>query len=105
MRQRNTTRTGGAFSHEIKSAVWNKARIVAGLNSSITRMDRYGAYIDWAAYGQRTTNGNGWEIDHIKPVAAGGDDFILNLQPLQWQNNVEKSDTYPYTGSGKVTAK
>ena len=105
MRQRNTTRTGGAFSPEVRSAVWNKAGVVPGLNSNVTRMDRYGAYIKWAEYGQRAINGNGWEIDHIKPVAVGGDDSVLNLQPLQWQNNVEKSDTYPYTGNGKVSAR
>lgn len=105
MRQPNTTRTGGAFSHEVRLAVWNKARIIIGVNPSVRRKDRYGAIIDWSAYGQRLNGQSGWEVDHIKPVAAGGDDFISNLQPLQWQNNVEKSDTYPYTGSGKVSAR
>jgi len=38
----------------------------------------------------------GWEIDHIKPLAMGGLDNIDNLQPLQWENNRKKGDTYPW---------
>ena len=32
------------------------------------------------------------EIDHINPVANGGDDNYNNLQPLNWKNNAAKSD-------------
>ncbi len=58
-------------------------------------MDRCGALIDRYAYGQTTPNGTGWEIDHIIPVSKGGTDDLLNLQPLQWQNNRSKGDNYP----------
>lgn len=33
-------------------------------------------------------SGYGWHIDHIDP---NGDD-LSNLQPLQWENNIDKSD-------------
>lgn len=38
------------------------------------------------------TNKHGWEIDHIRPVVAGGNDDLSNLQPLQWENNRKKGD-------------
>ena len=46
-------------------------------------------------YGQTAQLGEGWEIDHIKPIARGGIDDISNLRPLQWKNNRSKSDNYP----------
>ena len=41
-----------------------------------------------------TSSKHGWEVDHIKPVSKGGTDDLSNLQPLQWDNNRKKSDTY-----------
>ena len=94
-RKRNTDSRGNGFSEQTKLAVWNKAQIVSGTDSSKRRKDRCNAWIDWNLHGETTENGNGWEIDHIKPVAKGGGDELSNLQPLQWQNNREKADDFP----------
>lgn len=32
------------------------------------------------------------EIDHIKPDTKGGEVFICNVRPLQWYNNVTRSN-------------
>ena len=73
--------------------------------NNVTRKDTCGDWIDFAKYGDLTDRG--WEIDHIKPVAAGGGDTLDNLQPLYWRTNRTKGDTYPWvcpesrkTGSG-----
>ncbi len=104
LRLRSTDRNGNRFSEQIKLAVWNKAQIVSGIDSSKTRKDACGAWIDWNLYGNTTENGNGWEIDHIKPVAKAGGDELSNLQPLQWQNNRRKGDDYPANNYCAVSA-
>lgn len=103
-RKHNTDRNGSSFTEEVKKAVWNKAQIVLGVDSSKQRKDSCGAWIIWDKYGETTENGNGWEIDHIKPVAKDGTDDLSNLQPLQWQNNRTKSDDYPAKDFCKVKA-
>jgi len=104
-RQNNSDRSGNSFSEETKRAVWNKAQIVSGYDSTKTRKDLCGAWINWDKYGNTAENGNGWEIDHIKPVAKGGGDELSNLQPLQWQNNREKGDDFPASDYCIVSAK
>ncbi len=103
-RKHNTDRNGSSFSEATKRAVWNKAKIVAGVNPKSRRKDKCGAWIDWDLYGNTTENGNGWEIDHIKPVSKGGGDDLSNLQALQWQNNRRKSDNYPAVNYCVVSA-
>ncbi|MFA4995639.1 MAG: HNH endonuclease signature motif containing protein [Patescibacteria group bacterium] len=78
------------FSAEIVEKVWQKGLIVLGQNSNLMRKDACGAFIKRNLYGVRDgQSGNGWEIDHIDP---NGSDDLSNLRPLQWYNNVTKSD-------------
>ena len=69
-------------------AVWKKGKVVSGRNPDILRQDACTAWIKRSEYGNRDSD-NGWEIDHIDP---NGPDNISNWQPLQWENNVSKSD-------------
>lgn len=82
------------FSDSTVEAVWNKAKIVPGINQSEWRKDITGAWIQRTKYGDRKSN-FGWEIDHIKPVAKYGSDDLANLRPLQWENNASKCDDHP----------
>ena len=77
-----------SFSKEMVQAVWEKGHVVPGYDSSQCRKDQCGAWMVRSEYGNRNSD-YGWEIDHISP---GGADVLSNLRPLQWQNNVAKSD-------------
>jgi hypothetical protein len=68
--------------------VWEKGKVVSGVDSARWRKDDCNAWIGRAEYGDRNSP-YGWEIDHISP---GGPDALSNLRPLQWENNVAKSD-------------
>ena len=91
-----------SWTHEEKSAVWNKGEIVGGNDPNVYRKDQCGAWIKWADHGDRNSK-FGWEVDHITPKSNGGSDAIGNLRPLQWENNAATSDgrlTCPVTANG-----
>jgi len=75
-------------SEETKNAVWKKGKEAPPNNPEVYRKDECGAWITRSEYGNRNSP-YGWEIDHIFP---GGSHDISNLRPLQWENNVGKSD-------------
>lgn len=94
IRKPGTTTTGSSFSLLTIQAVWNKGRQIAGYPFEVWRYDACGKAIKRGDYGNRNSD-NGWEIDHIRPVALSGSDALDNLQPLQWAVNVHKGDSYP----------
>ena len=81
------------FTQEKIEAVWKKAKIIEGHNSDIYRQDLAGAWIQRDKFGKEESFG--WEIDHMFPESKGGTDNTENLQPLQWENNRTKSDSFP----------
>jgi len=91
MRNPGTKRDGSPFDQQTIEAVWRKGTPEPDLDSF--RKDKCNASMQRQKYGE--TVQYGWEIDHIKPVVLGGEDELSNLQPLQWQNNRHKGDSYP----------
>ena len=97
---RNRSLNESVFNQTIEQQVWEKGRPVLGKDPNVYRKDKCGAWMKRNLH----TDGNTalsleWEIDHIKPKAKGGTDDISNLQPLQWENNRNKSDNYPATAA------
>jgi len=76
------------FSDETILLIWKKGMTVPGYNADLFRKDICTAWMSFSKYGDRTSK-LGWEIDHINP---NGIDNYVNLQPLQWENNVAKGD-------------
>jgi len=82
-------------NENLKRSVWNKAAPIAGYDPSIWRRDACGRAMRYSDHGN-VLSGYGWEIDHILPVSRGGSDDLNNLQPLYWENNRRKGDSYPW---------
>ena len=80
-----------AFNEATISAVWAKGKEIPDFESAVWRWDALGAVMKFAEYGNRDSK-HGWEIDHIKPVADEGKTVLSNLQPLNWKQNIAKSD-------------
>lgn len=77
-----------SLSEETVQKVWEKGTIVSSDQRAVWRKDECGAWVKRPEYGNRDSQ-YGWEIDHISPT--GGDD-LSNLRPLQWKNNLDKSE-------------
>lgn len=82
------------ITDEIIEEIWDKAIVVAGYDNTNIRKDACGAWIIRSHYGMRDSD-FGWEIDHVYPVALGGDDTVINLRAMHWENNLSKGDDYP----------
>lgn len=95
MRQPNTNADGRPWTRDQIDAVWIKAKAVTGYDPAVQRLDDCGAWIRYSEFRKGVEKGKGWEIDHIQPVAQGGDDDLSNLRPIQWQNNRHKDDDWP----------
>lgn len=92
------------WADDVVQKVWEKGKVVPGNDKDRWRKDACDAWIGRQEYGNRNSQ-YGWEIDHIDP--SGGDQ-LSNLRPLQWQNNVDKSDgrlKCNVTASGKDNTK
>ena len=84
------------FSETQIQNVWEKAKPIEGLDKAMYRQDYAGAIIRRDQYGKGENHLDfGWTIDHAKPIAKGGTNDSGNLVPLQWENNICKSDDYP----------
>ena len=82
--------------------IWDKALKIKGLPPQLVRKDVCGALIVRNRYGDRNSI-FGWEVDHIYPVFKGGKDDMVNLRPMQWENNQKKGNDYPvYFGAVKA---
>ena len=69
-----------------KQIAWENAYPALGHDPNHTRKDAFGWWIEWNAYGDRSSPW-GWEIDHVRPTILGGSDHPSNLRALHWRNN------------------
>ena len=91
LRKYNTDTNGSHWAEITKLEIRYKAQPIPGRPSNLWRRDCCGFTIRYTDFGDRDSM-YGWEIDHIYPLAEGGNDDLRNLQPLHWKNNAQKGD-------------
>ena len=91
-RNRNTDVDGNEWDEEVKQTVWQKGQLLLKFAPEEFRRDVTGFAMKYSDFGNQSSM-YGWEIDHVFPVALGGNDSITNLQPLHWTNNLDKGDS------------
>ncbi len=82
------------FALEMVESIWKRDAEMEGLDPKLFRKDACGAVMARSQYGMRDSN-FGWEIDHVYPIAMGGDDNIENLRAMQWENVESKGSDFP----------
>lgn len=90
-REPNTTMIGQKWPNDLLKLVWEKGIIIPNYPQDLWRLDYCGGIMNFTEHGN-TDSKYGWEIDHINPIANGGNDNFQNLQPLNWEVNRKKSD-------------
>ncbi|NQT55862.1 MAG: HNH endonuclease [Desulfobacteraceae bacterium] len=93
-RRRGADREGRKFDDERIQEVWERGKKIPGKDSVLYREDAAGNVIYRPSYGKNSEMG--WQVDHKNPVDKGGTDNLRNLQPLQTEENKEKSNRYPW---------
>ena len=97
-----TMALGGIMDINTLRMIWERGRIVEGVDPAMFRKDACDAWIAWDKYGVQD-NLYGWEIDHICPKSLLEQrgfkeeeiDDLRNLRPMQHENNASKGDDYP----------
>jgi hypothetical protein len=87
------------FTEKQIQDVWNKGTPSTNADCTKYRRDVCEAWIQFDKYG--TEDEFGWEIDHIYPESMGGDDALVNLRPMHWENARSKSNDFPTYTSAK----
>ena len=83
------------ITEELIQNVWDATALpVEGFDPKLIGADCCGAIIVRSEYGN-TDSLYGWEIDHVYPQSAGGDDALINLRAMHWKNNRSKGDDFP----------
>jgi len=81
---------------QLKQWVWQKGQPPQPpYDPSEWRFDICGTPMKYSDHGNRSSE-HGWEIDHIMPASMGGSSDLSNLQPLNWKNNADKGDQFPW---------
>jgi 5-methylcytosine-specific restriction endonuclease McrA len=96
-RKRNTDQHGQDWDEATKQALWQKGQPIPNFPPEEYRRDVAGFALRYTDFGD-VTSMYGWEIDHIFPIALGGNDTLANLQPLHWKNNSDKGDSLTWKG-------